>query len=77
MFEVGGGLKVVLGWWARGCPWLGGGSGGLSLVKFGSFFFYVAVFRVSGAPPPLEVGAFYFMVNIFGVGFLPFISKKY
>ena len=43
-----GGLGVVLGKWGGGGPWWGSCCG----------YFYMAIFRVQGAPPPLEVGAF-------------------
>ena len=51
-----GGPGVVLGKWGGGCLWLGG-FGGLSVVGWVVVPSYVAVFRIRGAPPPVDVGA--------------------
>ena len=58
-------LGIVLGWWGGGDPWLSG-SKGLSLVGLGAGAFYVAVFHVRGALPPLEVGVFswFFLIHL-------------
>ena len=50
---MGGGLRVVFGSRSGGCPWLGG-SGGLVLGEVWVF--------ISFPRPPLEVGAFSFLV---------------
>ena len=60
-------------WWAWGCPWLGGSGGGMWWGYVGVTF-YMMVFRVRGAPPPLVVGAFSWFLNAFGVGFVGFLS---
>ena len=44
-------------WWPGACPWLGR-SGGLSMVGWVGVTFYMAMFHVRGAPPPLIRGAF-------------------
>ena len=56
---LGGGLWFV-GW---GDPWLGYGY----LVLH---YFYMAVWHVQGAPPPLEAGATILVLNAFGIGCL-------
>ena len=50
-----GGLGVVLGWWGGSGPWLYGLVG----CPYYSWLFvtlYMALWRIRGAPPPLEVG---------------------
>jgi hypothetical protein len=48
-----GGLGGDLGWWGGGGPSFGG---------FGGGFFYMAVFRTQGVPPPLGEGVFFSLV---------------
>jgi hypothetical protein len=65
-----GGVGVVLGWVGPvGCPWWG------SLV-LGSF--YVAVWHVRGAPPPLREGVLwcFFLLFIWRWPVVPSVSKK-